>query len=128
MKFFFVKDLTIKILKVPKMADFWKNAKGGVFAFFYHGGQFFGHFFRDYACKFFRKKVKKWPKNGPKNEKKFLSNSWTKTRFFGPKIKKMTEKKNFDFGSRFLFFKNWKKFRTVFSNKNAIFLTNFLIS
>ena len=46
--------------------------------------------------------AKKWPKN----EKKFKANSCVKTRFFGPKIKKMTEKKNFDFGSRFLFFKN----------------------
>ena len=69
MKIFFVKDLTIKFLKVPKMADFEKNAKGGVFGFFYHGGQFFGHFSRDYACKFFQKKVKKWPKNGQKMKK-----------------------------------------------------------
>ena len=108
------------------MADFGKSAKTPLFGFFYHRGQFLGHFSRDYTCKFFRKKVKKWPKNGPKNEKKFKVKSFIKTRFFGPKIKKMTEKKNFDFGSRFLFFKNWKKFRSVFSDKNAIFLTNFL--
>ena len=106
MKIFFVKDLTIKFLKVPKMADFGKSAKTPLFGFFYHRGQFLGHFSRDYTCKFFRKKVKKWPKNGPKNEKKFKVKSFIKTRFFGPKIKKMTEKKNFDFGSRFLFFEN----------------------
>ena len=34
MKIFFLKDLTIKFLKVPKMADFEKNAKGGGLWFF----------------------------------------------------------------------------------------------
>ena len=69
MKIFFLKDLTIKFLKVPKMADFEKNAKTPPFGFFYHGGQFFGHFSRDCPCKFFQKKSKKWPKNGQKMKK-----------------------------------------------------------
>ena len=51
------------------MADFEKNAKTPPFGFFYHGGQFFGHFGRDCPCKFFQKKSKKWPKNGQKMKK-----------------------------------------------------------
>ena len=66
MKIFFVKDLTIKFLKVPKMADFEKNAKTPPFGFFTMEVNFLAILAEIALVNFFKKSQK----NGQKMAKK----------------------------------------------------------
>ena len=67
MKIFFLKDLTIKFLKVPKMADFEKNAKGGGSLVFFTMEVNFLAILAEIALENFFKKSQK---NGQKMAKK----------------------------------------------------------